>query len=133
MTKRDDVEELLLSLSIRPSPPGLREKIICAVHQEKNSRVLISPALKILCALSAFLIGFSLLFDWQISRHEERRIFSALQATPVLGTSDEHADQVLVTELGDEYKKYLTLTSRKKEAVYPRPFPFYLKEKFDDN
>jgi hypothetical protein len=133
MKNRNDVEELLGRFSMKPSPPGLREKILSAVHKEKKSRSLMSPGLKIICALCAFLIGFSLLFDWQVTRHQERRILSVLQATPVLGTSDEYADQVLVTELGDEYKKYFTLASRKKEAVYPRLFPFCLKEKFDDN
>jgi hypothetical protein len=133
MKNPDDIEELLDRFSIKSSPPGLREKILFAAHQNKKARRLMSPALRIFCALCAFLIGFSFLLDWQVSRHEERRILSVLQATPALGTSEENEDQALVTELGDEYKKYLNLTLRKKEAASPNPFPYHLKEEFHDN
>ena len=133
MKNRENIEEVLDQLSIKPSPPGLRERVLCAVHQEKKNRVLISPSLKILRVLCIFLIGFSLLFDWQVSRHQGRKMDSLLPVAPILPNAQEKEGETFIAELGNEYARYLNLAARKKEATPPMPFPYWVMEEFHED
>jgi hypothetical protein len=142
MSDKDEIEELLRRYSLKPPPPQLKERVIRAARQERLSRRLISPAFAVIGVVCLILAGFSLIFDWQISRYQQRRLaslFNLPQASPVyLGnenkniTSDQEGE-FLGTEITSALRLHHRLTARKNERSGPGKYSQVLKEEYLEN
>jgi hypothetical protein len=78
MKLEGDIEELLERFSARPSPPGLKERIIRAVEQEITESRLLTPRWRWIFAASLVLLAFFTLADWRISAVEQNHLSTLL-------------------------------------------------------
>jgi hypothetical protein len=139
MSDKDNLEELLQRYSLKPPPPQLKERVIRAARQERLSRRLISPAFAVIGVVCVILSGLSLIFDWQISRHQQRRLeslFNLPQVSPVYSDKEDKSVTAGLEgeSLGKEIASILKLgcppISKNNERSGPDKWSSVLKEEY---
>jgi hypothetical protein len=100
MKDEREIEILLERFLPRPTPGGLREKVIQAAHRESEARRILTPAWRWALASSFVLMAVIMVADWRVSAREENRL-SALTIVPGAGAispekaADEKSAEVL--------------------------------------
>ncbi len=108
MKDLDKTQELLESLSPKPLPPELRDKILLAVHQRKTKPPVITPAVRVATAISCVLIVLALGFNAMIRNNENQYLTAMMGVSPASEAIIEKELQEVATELFKiEYDEHL--------------------------
>lgn len=92
-------ERLLERLSPKPLPQELKEKIITNAHHKKREMRILSPAYRIVLAISCVLLFVFFLSEFLIRKSENRFVASITNRAPSSMAAPENDLQQLTAEL----------------------------------
>ena len=99
MKNKDKVQELLESLSPKPLPAELREKLLSTAHQNQRKSQVMTPVLVMVFSICCVLIALALFSDIMITNSENEQ-FSDIMASFLTSEVTLEKDlQEIATEL----------------------------------
>jgi hypothetical protein len=136
MTRKVDPEEFLKKFTLKPVPPGLREKIFPAADKRKAPAVFWTP-LQWRAIVAFLIVGCSaVLLDIGLSRLQQKRIAGLLNL-PAVSMQENGNREELLTEIwigrADSawIKERLRLEKKAAHKEGRRDLFFEFKEEFD--
>jgi len=108
MKDLDKTRELLESLSPKPMPPELRDKILSTAYQKQRKFQVITPALRVATTVCCVLVVLALGFDAMIRNSENQYLAAMMGVSPASEAIIEKELQEVATELFKiEYDEHL--------------------------
>jgi hypothetical protein len=101
MKNLDEIERTLETLSRKPPPAGLKQRVLEAALQKENQPLFLNSVFRTTAVLSCMLFALAIFSDRWITRSETRRL-SALLERSSHTASTERETQELLAELGVE-------------------------------
>lgn len=108
MKDKDKVQELLESLSPKPLPEELREKLLSTIHQNQRKSQVMTPVLVIVFSICCVLVTLALFSDIMIKNSEDEHLSAIMDYFLASEVTLEKDLQEIATELFTiEYDKNL--------------------------
>ena len=108
MKNKDNVQELLESLSPKPLPPGLKKKLLSTAYRKQQRFQIITPVLGKVFFLCCILVVMAFVFDLMITDSEKRNLTAMMDGSQTSETMIEQDLKEIAEELfKNEYEKSL--------------------------
>jgi hypothetical protein len=108
MKNKDNVQELLESLSPKPLPPGLKKKLLSTAYRKQQRFQIITPVLGKVFFLCCVLVVMAFVFDLMITDSEKRNLTAMMDGSQTSETMIEQDLKEIAEELfKNEYEKSL--------------------------
>jgi len=108
MKNKDNVQELLESLSPKPLPPGLKKKLLSTAYRKQQRFQIITPVLGKVFFLCCILVVMAFVFDLMITDSENRNLTAMMDGSQTSETMIEKDLKEIAEELfKNEYEKSL--------------------------
>ncbi len=99
MKDTDKVQELLESLSPKPMPTKLREKLLLSAHQNQRKSQVMTPVIVMVFSISCVLVALALFSDIMITNSENEHFSDIMEYFLASEVTLEKDLQEIATEL----------------------------------
>ncbi len=96
-----DIEKRLRSLTLKPAPPGLREKVLQAAAKNKGEAAWTTPLLRWSLAGCAAVLALVFIADAALSRNQQSRLHALMDGSPLMQDRAADENRVLAEVLGE--------------------------------